>query len=300
MENRARHMESLLALYTAEQRRKLVLPDAEREETPHLIRHVQWSGGLRRRGWVLWSDLTTENADAMIEAEIAYLYGQGVVEFEWRVFDGDTPTDLRTRLRKQGFALRKYADSVLMLELHDDLPLLHQPIPPQIRRLQGKDDVMALMALLKQVWWEDFAHIGYDLNRLHEAQPEAISMYGAFDGERMVSGAWLIYPANNPFAALWGGSTLSTYRQRGYYTGLLAIRAQEAHHRGRRYLSVDASQMSRPIMEKWGFLHITNAYSCTWHEDLSPRMKELWEDQDRRIAELRARQESTEGGGQTS
>jgi len=37
------------------------------------------------------------------------------------------------------------------------------------------------------------------------------------------------------------------YRKRGLYTALLAVRAQEGRARQVKYLTVDASPMSRPI-----------------------------------------------------
>lgn len=44
----------------------------------------------------------------------------------------------------------------------------------------------------------------------------------------MVSAAWTHYLPGTSFATLWGGSTLKQYRQRGYYSALLAVRAREA------------------------------------------------------------------------
>lgn len=45
---------------------------------------------------------------------------------------------------------------------------------------------------------------------------------------------------------------------------MLAIRAQEARRKGFRFLTVDASPMSRPILEKHGFRFIAYAYACKW------------------------------------
>ncbi len=65
-------------------------------------------------------------------------------------------------------------------------------------------------------------------------------------------------------ASLWGGSTISGFRKRGLYTALLAVRAQEANARGVRYLTVNASAMSRPILEKFGFEVIAYSHPCKW------------------------------------
>jgi predicted acetyltransferase len=54
------------------------------------------------------------------------------------------------------------------------------------------------------------------------------------------------------------------HRRRGLYTALLAARAQEARRRGARFLTVDASPMSQPILEKLGFRCISYAHEYRW------------------------------------
>ncbi|HTX49603.1 MAG TPA: GNAT family N-acetyltransferase, partial [Caulobacteraceae bacterium] len=43
------------------------------------------------------------------------------------------------------------------------------------------------------------------------------------------------------------------YRGRGAYRALVAARADEARRRGHRFLTVDARETSRPILERLGF-----------------------------------------------
>src|ERR1039458_10667140 len=54
------------------------------------------------------------------------------------------------------------------------------------------------------------------------------------------------------FNALWGGSTLATWRRRGIYRALVARRAQVAVERGVKYLLVDASDDGSPILQRLG------------------------------------------------
>ena len=56
------------------------------------------------------------------------------------------------------------------------------------------------------------------------------------------------------FAGLWGGGTLPAWRRRGVFRALVAHRAALASDRGFRYLQVDASPDSRPILERLGFV----------------------------------------------
>ena len=60
--------------------------------------------------------------------------------------------------------------------------------------------------------------------------------------------------ARGSFATLQGGATLPEWRSRGVYRALVARRAVLAAERGCEYLQVDASDDSRPILERLGFV----------------------------------------------
>ncbi len=55
------------------------------------------------------------------------------------------------------------------------------------------------------------------------------------------------------FAGLWGGGTAPQWRGKGIYRATVAHRARIAVERGYRYLQVDASDDSRPILDRLGF-----------------------------------------------
>ena len=67
-----------------------------------------------------------------------------------------------------------------------------------------------------------------------------------------MSAAWLAPMPGTRVAGLWGGSTLAAYRGRGIYRALVAARAQRALDLGYSFLQVDASDDSRPILERLG------------------------------------------------
>ncbi|HEY3017227.1 MAG TPA: GNAT family N-acetyltransferase, partial [Gaiellaceae bacterium] len=54
------------------------------------------------------------------------------------------------------------------------------------------------------------------------------------------------------------------WRRRGIYRALVAYRARLAERRGRRYLQVDASDESRPILERLGFVAVTTTTPFVW------------------------------------
>ncbi|MFJ4437475.1 acetyltransferase [Streptomyces sp. NPDC088923] len=66
------------------------------------------------------------------------------------------------------------------------------------------------------------------------------------------------------FAGLWGGSTLAAWRGRGLYRATVAARARTAAARGVRYLQVDASADSAPILRRLGFLELTTTTPYIW------------------------------------
>ncbi len=258
-------IDELRALYDDDQRFSVRYPDTRREASPQVVRHV--STGPVKRGWVIWSKLDATGVEAAIDEQIAYFSALGC-EFEWKVYSYDTPPDLIERLMARGFEVREPADTIMVLDLEQSTGVLSRPVPAgvqaAIRRIDTPQGVEEVMALLGEVWGEDFSDLGQTLTDQLINQPQTLSMFAAYDGGRAISAAWVQYTEDSQFAGLWGGSTLAGYRRQGFYHGLLAVRAAEARARGRRFLTVDASPMSRPILEKLGFVCIATATECFW------------------------------------
>jgi predicted acetyltransferase len=75
--------------------------------------------------------------------------------------------------------------------------------------------------------------------------------------------AWTYFPSGQ-FATLFAGSTLPEYRKQGLYTSLLEARLKEIRERSYRYAVVEAGSMSKPIVAKHGFRHLTTVYDYEW------------------------------------
>jgi len=73
-----------------------------------------------------------------------------------------------------------------------------------------------------------------------------------------------VFRPGTDFAGLWGGSTLPAWRGRGIYRAMVAARAQRAAARGVRYLQVDASDDSAPILRRLGFRAVTTTTPYVW------------------------------------
>src|SRR6185369_5953772 len=97
-----------------------------------------------------------------------------------------------------------------------------------------------------------------------------MKVYVVEAGDLVVSAAWIRFVPGTDFAGLWGGSTLKEFRGRGIYKALVAVRAADAVERGHKYLQVDASDDSRPILERLGFVAVTTTTPFIWkpHHDV--------------------------------
>ena len=203
------------------------------------------------------------NADAVIDSEIAFFEALGL-DFEWKAYDHDTPPDLVARLRARGFEIED-PETVMVLDLTDAADALWQPIAQDVRRLTDPAQLVEVAAIHEAVWGERSDWLVEALADEMAADAERIQFYLAYADGVPACSAWIRFHPGTQFASLWGGSTLPAYRGRGLYTALLSVRAQQARQRGFRYLTIDASPMSRPIVAKHGFRFLTFAHACKWH-----------------------------------
>jgi acetyltransferase (GNAT) family protein len=249
-----------IALYDQDQRKDVEYPDTRREITPHVIRHINISG--TGKGTIIYSQLDDVNADDVIRAQVNYFENIGQ-DFEWKLYDYDRPPDLKERLTAYGFIVEE-AEAIMVLELERAPDVFWQPVLHDIRQITDPAELSDVLSVQQQVWDEDFSSLGEYLGETLKEHPEQMSVYVAYVNQQPASAAWIYFPKHSQFASLWGGSTVSSFRQQGLYTALLAVRAQEAKARQVRYLTVDASPMSRPILEKYGFEMIAYSYPCNW------------------------------------
>lgn len=237
-----------------------------------------WGGG------VFWSDLTADSADAAIRFVVERFRGVEQ-EWEWKHYDYDAPPDLPDRLRAAGF-VPDDAEALLIGEVGRLLELLGEPSPPGVtlRRVPvgvAADDDWDGMARLDSLVWgtgstdsadgADNTHDAGTTDRLrsiraeYEAKPAGMSVWVAVaqDGT-IVCAARIEFNEGTEFASLWGGATHPDFRRRGIYRALVWVRAAEAHERGFRYLQVDASEDSRPILQRLGMRRVATTTPYHW------------------------------------
>jgi hypothetical protein len=153
---------------------------------------------------------------------------------------------------------------LMVLDLAEAPEILWQPVLHNVQRIKDPERLGEILSIESQVWNEDFSGLGDYLREALNKVPDQMSVYVAYMDGQPVSTAWIYFPVHSQFGSLWGGASLSGYRRQGLYTALLAVRAQEAKTRQVRFLTVDASPMSRPILEKFGFTMIAYTYPCKW------------------------------------
>ena len=120
-----------------------------------------------------------------------------------------------------------------------------------------------LMGTVQQLVFNDDKSDLREAIRVQLAEaPELMAIILAMAGDEPVCAARIEFLRGTEFAGLWGGGTLPQWRRRGIYRALVRLRAELAVTRGYRYLTVDASEDSRPILERVGFtrLAITTPY----------------------------------------
>lgn len=234
---------------------------------PALGAWVEQDGPLLRvvgehRGFVTAPrDLSGYDLSALIAAQIAFFGARGEA-VEWKTRGHDLPEDLPDRLRAAGFAAEP-TETVMIGRIADVRPAPVVPGGVVIRRVGG-DALPAIVAMESQVWGRDCAFIGDHLAGSLATAPDRLAIFTAEAGGQVVAAAWVALSEDGVFASLWGGSTLKAWRGRGIYRALVAVRTRLAAERGYRYLHVDASGDSRPIVEHMGFLPVTTTTPYVW------------------------------------
>jgi GNAT superfamily N-acetyltransferase len=242
----------LLALHDQQQRIQLEERGMRREATAEVVRHINLRQG---EGAVIHSRLHPGNADRIIAEQIAHFRDIGQ-DFEWKLYGHDTPSDLGARLLALGFEAEE-PESLLILDLEDTPESLLKPVTLDVRRIAEPARLDEIERIQESVWGESDPDYIAGLKEDLAQDPEHVSIYLAYAEGVPVAHARITFHDRSLFAGLWGGSTLAEYRGLGFYTALLAARVQEARARGIHFLTIDASPMSRPIVERRGFRYLT-------------------------------------------
>jgi GNAT superfamily N-acetyltransferase len=206
-------------------------------------------------GFAMLTDDSSHLTKAELQALVARtfnFYDNHNRGFEWKTFDHDRG-DLRPLLAQHG-AQPEPAEALVLGDASALAGDVDAPAGLTLGAVTSRADLERVAALESEVWAQDWSWLADDLEaRL--AGPEPVEILLVEDGDLAVATAWLVPLAGTPVAGLWGGSTLPAYRGRGIYRALVARRARTAVERGYATLQVDASDDSRPLLERLG-MHV--------------------------------------------
>jgi ribosomal protein S18 acetylase RimI-like enzyme len=253
---------SVLAAFNAQVRRSL-RPDgsgARNEADPNVVRWVTVDGS----GWsgIAWSDLDEANADRVIADQVALFRDRGE-GFEWKLYDYDQPPDLDRRLLAAGFAAED-EEALMVAEVAAAAAPVELPAGVRLLPVTDEAGVGLLIDVHERVFGIGHSQLRRSLLAQLRDSPEVTGMVVAMAGDEPVCSARIEFLPGTEFAGLWGGGTLPQWRGRGIYRALAAYRAGLAAARGYRYLQVDASPDSRPILERLGFTRLARTTPYIW------------------------------------
>jgi GNAT superfamily N-acetyltransferase len=205
--------------------------------------------------------VTGQDLDALIKRQQDFFAARGE-GLEWKTRAHDRPAELVDRLRAAGF-VPEDVETVLIgvaADIADERPTL--PAGVELREVTYEAGFQQIAEMENEVWSENRDHLVPQLTR--EVGACLVTVYAAFAGGRVVSAAWAEFKSGIEFVGIWGGATLAEWRGRGIYRALLAKRAWLAVERGYRYLQIDASKDSKPIVARLGFTEVTTTTPYVW------------------------------------
>jgi GNAT superfamily N-acetyltransferase len=173
------------------------------------------------------------------------------VELEWKVYGHDGPPELEDVLKRAGYVPDE-RETFLVLDLEAPSPADAPGRGCEIRRVVDAAGVDDYVAASSAAFGEDK---GARASTYRESLADpALSLFVAYRDGEPVSAGRLQMPREVP-----------EHRGSGFYRALVAHRAQVARERGYRYLTVDARETSRPILERLGFVPLSGIRGWILH-----------------------------------
>jgi GNAT superfamily N-acetyltransferase len=214
----------------------------------------RWSG-------VIWSELSRDDVDTVIEDQVA-VFGAVGRAWEWKYYSYDQPPTLPERLRAHGLVPDEVES--LMVANIDDLDLqVAAPAGVEVIEVLDESGVRDMVQVHDQAFGGDHRAMGRSVLADISDRPEAVAAFVAYAGEVPISAGRIEFHVGTDFASLWGGGTVPDWRGRGVFRSLVSHRAARARAAWFRYLQVDASPQSRPILERLGFVELATTTPFT-------------------------------------
>ncbi len=223
---------------------------------------------------IIWSELTGETADAIIDREIQRHQALGVT-FEWKVYSHDQPPDLKDRLANRGLEIGDQ-ESVMILDLAGRQSWIEPPSANHksqienpksavhVECVQTSTQVVVFKEVAEEVFGGDWSFTANQLLAAINRQDITHRGYIGYLNDTAASVGRLYVHPESWFAGLYGGGTRPDFRGWGVYRATVAARARDAIKWGAKYLMVDARETSRAILERMGFEKVGETWPCVF------------------------------------
>ena len=194
-------------------------------------------------------DLTAQTMGAIVAEQAAWFRARGQ-ELMWRIYDHDGPPGLAACLSEAGFEPDP-PGTLMFFDLAQELRAA--PVDGgMVRRVRTSGDLdgflsAAGLAFGQEEPWQREAFA-------KQLDDPDMALFVAWIDGRAVASARLEMAAGRSFGLLFGGGVAPAHRGKGLYRALVAARVLEARARGLAYLSIEARDTSRPILERLGFV----------------------------------------------
>lgn len=212
-------------------------------------------------GFVESPDGLGNDPDAVIAEQVGF-FTERRLTFEWKTYAYDDPADLPERLVRAGFEPEE--PETLILGEVDRILARPGALPSKLRLRDVSDpvDFHRIGVLMNDLWGRGADRYEERLASEQREYPDRLVVSLIEDALAGVEGpaltaAWVRFHPGTGFASLWGGGTLPQWRRKGLYSAILTHRAKLAKDRGYQLLRVDASEDSRPILQKLGLHAVT-------------------------------------------
>jgi hypothetical protein len=256
--------EVYLAAYNAQLRARITAAEAAsgRADRDGPAVRKTWDG---ERGLITYCDLDGMDGltlDAFIARQRDHFTRLGHAA-EWKYHSHDRPSDLPDRLIAAGF-LPEDAETLLIGESARLGADPDWPAGLTLREVTERADLERIRDMEQAVWGDDHDWLPAVLGRDLTDPDDPCVVVAVEAGRQVVCAGWIRFHQGTDFASLWGGSTLPRWRRRGIYRGTVAYRARLAAARGFRYIQVDASPDSRPVLARLGLLPVATTTPFVW------------------------------------
>ncbi|PJT50120.1 GNAT family N-acetyltransferase, partial [Streptomyces albidoflavus] len=176
---------------------------------------------------------------------------------------GEGAEGLAARLRAAGFVAEP-AESLMVAEagrLEHRVPL---PGGTRLHRLTRPEEADLVAEVHQAAFGDDRARTRAWVRDLLTDRARSSAVLVVLDGDRPLSAGRLEWEEGGEFAGLWGGGTVPAARGLGLYRALVAERARIAAAQGVCWVQVDATDRSRPILDRLGFRTLTTTTPYVW------------------------------------